>query len=351
MRDKSKRVVGPVSVSPRSLWSNSYFLRRACYLLVPLALLILVFPGPASAQNNYAIWGEVKITGDTTDSSAPTGATIVLSRVGTGEVGRQNVSSGGRYRFTNLNDGDYDIAVEAEGREMTRVRLNILRGALAPFYGFRQDFEFAWKSRATNSPASVIAAADAYLRSPQNEGLFQKAQDTIARKKYEQAVDFLKQLLDSDKADFQAWTLIGTVYRVQEKPADAEQAFLTAIETKPTFALAFLNLARLRMTQRKFEETIDPLTRLIELQPQSAEANLMLGEAYLQVKKGSKAIGYLNEAARLGKPEAHLRLGWLYNAAGMKDKAAIEYTEFLKKMPDYPDRKKLEEYISASKKS
>lgn len=323
-----------------------------CFLLLLVALMTFVFPGKATAQNsNYSIWGEVRITGGASDSSAPTGATIVISRVGTGEVGRQNVSSGGRYRFTNLSEGDYDITVEAEGREITRVRLNILPGTLAPFYGFRQDFEFSWKTRSTDSPASVISAADAYTRSAANQALYQKAQDTIARKKYDQAIDLLKQILESDKADFQVWTLMGTVYGVQEKPADAEKAYLTAIETKPTFALALINLGRLRMAQRKFEEAVETLTRMVELQPQSGEANVMLGEAYLQLKKGSKAIGYLNEAARLGRPEAHLRLGWLYNAAGMKDKAAVEYTEFLKKVPDYPDRKKLEEYIGASKKS
>jgi len=76
-----------------------------------------------------------------------------------------------------------------------------------------------------------------------------------------------------------------------------------------------------------------------------------MGECYLQVKKGSKAIPYLNEAAKLGRPEAHLRLGWLYNAAGMKDKAAIEYEEYLKKNPDYPDKNKLKDYIQTNKKS
>jgi tetratricopeptide (TPR) repeat protein len=102
-----------------------------------------------------------------------------------------------------------------------------------------------------------------------------------------------------------------------------------------------------RSSLKRFEEAIDPLTRALELQPESGQINLMIGEAYLQIKKGSKAVPHLNEAARLGMPEAHLRLGWLYNAAGMKDKAVAEYQAFLKKKPDYPDRKKLEEYISA----
>jgi ribosomal protein S18 len=43
-------------------------------------------------------------------------------------------------------------------------------------------------------------------------------------------------------------------------------------------------------------------------------------------------------------------LATLYNAAGMKDKAASEYEQFLTKVPDYKDKKKLQEYISANKK-
>ena len=103
--------------------------------------------------------------------------------------------------------------------------------------------------------------------------------------------------------------------------------------------------------QKQFAEAIEPLSKAVELRPESAEANLLLGEAYLQTKKGSKAVGYLNAAATLGKPEAHLRLATLYNAAGLKEQAATEYEEFLKKQPDYPERKKLQQYISANKKT
>jgi hypothetical protein len=53
----------------------------------------------------------------------------------------------------------------------------------------------------------------------------------------------------------------------------------------------------------------------------------------------------------LGKVEAHLRLAALYNAVGLKDKAAAEFQEFLKKKPDYPERKRLEQYIARNKKS
>jgi len=48
--------------------------------------------------------------------------------------------------------------------------------------------------------------------------------------------------------------------------------------------------------------------------------------------------------------EVHLWLALLYNGAGMKDKAASEYDSFLKKRPDYSDKKKLEKYIADNKK-
>jgi tetratricopeptide (TPR) repeat protein len=102
--------------------------------------------------------------------------------------------------------------------------------------------------------------------------------------------------------------------------------------------------------QKKFDAAIEPLTEAVKSLPASADANYLLGEAYLQIKKGSKAVPYLTEAAKLGKTDAHLRLALLYNGAGMKDKAAVEYEQFLKKNPDYKDRKALEQYISENKK-
>jgi Tfp pilus assembly protein PilF len=52
----------------------------------------------------------------------------------------------------------------------------------------------------------------------------------------------------------------------------------------------------------------------------------------------------------MGMADAHLRLAALYNAVGMKDKAAAEYEEFLKKRPDDPEKQQLQAYITANKK-
>ena len=317
--------------------------------LVLFVLVVLMMPPAALSQSGYTLWGDVKIDDSKAEHAGPSSVTVVLYDQSTKIVGRQTIGSRGRYRFTNLRVGEYDIAVEANGNEITRLRLN-LNGN--PTSDVRQDFDFEWKEKpaARNNPG-VISAGDFYDRPAANKLLFEKAHASVEKKDYANAVRLLTEIVEKDKNDFQCWTLLGTLYLVQEKPDDAEKAYLTAIELKPTYALPLINLGRFRITQKKFDEAVDLLTRAVTLQPQSPDANLLLGEAYLRLKKGSKAIPYLNEAGKLGNIQAHLDLGWLYNAAGLKDKAVVEYEEVLKKKPDYSDRKKLEQYISENKKN
>lgn len=313
-----------------------------------LLLMTFVTQPPAMGQSGYTLWGDVKVDDSKAATPGPSSVTIILYDESTKIVGRQTVGNRGRYRFTNLRGGDYDLAIEANGSEITRLRLTIT-GTTSDI---RQDFDFEWKEKSGGRPnsAGVVSAADFYDRPAVNKPLFEKAHTAVEKKDYTNGIKLLNEVLENDKNDFQAWTLLGTLYLVQEKRDDAEKAYRNAIEIKPTYALPFINLGKLLLTEKKWDEAVDPLTRAVDLQPQSPDANLFLGEAYLHLKKGSKAIPYLNEAGKLGKIEAHLDLGWLYNAAGMKDKAVVEYEEVLRKKPDYADRKKLEQYISENKK-
>jgi|KBSSwiStaDraftv2_1062776.scaffolds.fasta_scaffold24558_2 tetratricopeptide (TPR) repeat protein len=324
--------------------------------VIPFITLILVLAGiqlfapSAMAQGSLTIFGDVRITSDG-NTIVPKDVLLLLRRVPDGEVGRQMVSSRGRYRFTNLKEGEYEIIAEAEGKEIGRlsqIRIGGMTLSNSP-YGYQNDLEIRWRPAAAQPVAGVISAADVYERPAATKSLFAKAEEAVAKKKYDQAATLLKQVVAADKADFQAWTALGTVYFAEEKFDDAQQAYQQAITAKPDSPRAHYNLGRLLSSQKKYPEAIESLEKSVELQPTSGDANMLLGEAYLQVKKGSKAIPHLNEAANLGHPEAHLRLGWLYNAAGMKDKAALEYEEYLKKNPEYPEKNKLKEYITANK--
>jgi Tfp pilus assembly protein PilF len=322
-------------------------------ILASLFALVALLSGTALAQGGRTLFGDIRITGED-NNLVPKEVTLILRRAPDGEVGRQTVSSRGRYRFTNLINGEYEIVIEVDGKEIGRMTPIFMRDrdlSNSP-YGFQVDLDFKWKPGSSATPAGgVISAADVYERPAATRSQFQKAEDLVGKKKYDQAADLLKQIVETDKNDFQAWNALGTIYYAQQKLDEAENAYSKAVEVHPDSPRAQLNLGRVRSSHKKFEEAVEPLTKAVELQPTSGDANYFLGECYLQLKKGSKAIPYLNDAAKLGRPDAHLRLGWLYNAAGMKDKAALEYEEYLKKNPDYPERHKLKEYIAANKKS
>ena len=312
---------------------------------LPIVLCLITLTAPAiQAQGGQTLFGEVKV--DNTDKSSPLQSIyVILYRDGGGEIGRQSVSNRSRYRFINLLKGEYQLAVEVDNNEIARLRIVITELSPSP-YGFQQDLILALKPRAASKPG-VLAAADLYNRSGPNKSRFGKAQQLIDKKQYEEAAAMLQQIVENDKLDFQAWTLLGIVRFVQVKFDEAEQAYLSALNARPTYGLALINLGKVQAAKKNYEAAIGSLSRAVEAQPQSADANFLLGEVLIQSGQPTKAIPYLNEAVKLGRPEGHLHLGWVFNAAGRKDKAAVEYEEFLKKKPDYSDRKRLENYIAS----
>jgi tetratricopeptide (TPR) repeat protein len=328
------------------------------FVLLALSLVAVFDSSLISAQDRrsqlggntgvHTLFGDFQVDESKAGSSKPLLYEVVLYNVGGTPVARQFVSSKGRYQFRDLANGQYELAVLLEGEEIGRTRVEIM----SLFKNdFRQDLSLEWRPPANVSakPGSV-SAADFYRRTTSNEKLFNKAREFTDQKRYDEVIAAFHGLLAVDPKDFQAWSELGTVYLLKENYQESENAYLKAISERPTFFLALMNLGRLRTLRKNFEGAVDPLTEAVKVNPKSSEANYLLGEAYLQLRKGSKAVGYLDEAAKLGRAEAHLRLATLYNAAGLKDKAAAEYEQFLKKQPNYQDRKKLEKYIADNKK-
>lgn len=212
----------------------------------------------------------------------------------------------------------------------------------------RQDLELRWKGGACPSLGTVSVDSD--NRSNQNRNLYDKAMKEISNNKLPKATATLRSLVEADPKDYAAWNELGMVYFVQKDLEAAANSYAKAIELKPDYVTAHVSLGRVRLAQKQNDVAITVLETALKADPKSASANYFLGEAYLALKKGSMAVNYMNEALKLdpvGMANAHLRLATLYNLAGYKDRAALEYNEFLKKKPDYPEAQKLRDYILA----
>jgi len=348
--------------------------RAKLSLLLLIALLVLSMPSWAMAQhfrasiNDFSsqgrgrseppgagntIYGDFKVDDSKVSGPKPENFTIFLYTTAHIVIARETVSNRGRYRFVNVQNGEYYIVVEVEGVEIARIPLRMDQVRVTDI---RRDIELEWRGNPVagdpNKGGATVATGYG-ARTPANQALFDKALDAIKKNDAKQAITLLNQIVSADGKDFEAWTELGTLYFKQEKLGDAEKAYQRALTERPNTLLTLLNLGKLRISQKNFESAIEVLSKAVEVEAQSADANFFLGEAYLQVKKGSKAVGYFTEAIRLdpiGKAEAHLRLAALYRAAGVKDRAVAEYEQFLAKKPDYPDKKMIQQYISENKK-
>jgi tetratricopeptide (TPR) repeat protein len=317
--------------------------RRAAHT----ALLVCLLACGALAQGGrgHTLWGDLKVDESQAEGHKPLSYDIILYNEASNIVSRQSVPAGGRFRFYDLPNGRYNLAVEVEGAEVARIRVELL----SIFKNdFQQDISLGFRAPRGSGPGTV--SANAYKRKAAAQKLYDRGGEALTAKRYADAVPLFEQVVAADAQDFEAWLELGTARLFQEKLDEAEQAYARAAEAKPDLPLPLVNLGRLRSMRKNFDGAVEALTKAVALKPPSADANFLLGEAYLQLKKGSKAVPVLEEAARLGRADAHLRLATLYNAVGLKDRAAAEYEQYLSKKPDAPDRKKLEEYVKENKK-
>jgi Tfp pilus assembly protein PilF len=296
----------------------------------------------ATNPNKTNISGKVTLVGF--DTSQPIPAIFVSAVVNGATVDRRRATDSGNYYIPGIPRENVIVIVEVNGEEVGRQQLMpSIMGSV------RQDFVVnagQWKN--AGAKTGVVSAKNLYPRSEENEKLFDKALSAAKDKKKDTAIKIFKQIIDNDPKDFVSRTELGTLYYLDEKFAEAEKSYTGALEQKPDFILALINLGKLYLAQKQAEKAIPVLTKAVEIEPASADLQQVLGEAYLDIKKGSRAVIYFYEALRLApieKAEIHLRLAALYHGAGLKEKAVEEYKQFLQKVPNHPNKEKIEKYI------
>ncbi len=330
---------------------------RRCFFSIIFATVILAsfanaqvddvsqvtgLPIPIGAS---VIYGQVMIRDVPRNERRPT--IVVYLRNGGAQIDKYQANDQGYWYFLRTPIDGHTLNFEIDGIEVGRT---IIAGGISN--RFRQDIELDWNQvKGFSKPASstgVVSARDRYERTPDSETALQKALTAIREKRDDEAFKLLAAVVEKDPKDYNAWMFIGTIHYSAKRNDEARAAYKKALALKSDYFLANLNLGRLEVSQKQYDAAIASLLKAVETDPASADANHLLGEAYLQNKKGSFAVGYLNKAIELApieKAELHLRLAALYNGAGLKDRAALEYKAFLGKVKEHPDRAKFEQYV------
>ena len=294
------------------------------------------------AQVPY-VFGRVRLKNSRAGSKLPR---IVVSVADSKDrADRLALGDSGNYCFKRRGSGG-TLLVEVDGVE-------VARRTLAPFGAAqqREDFEIEVGSERSPAVPGTLSAKFSHPRNEKTEDLYKQAAEAEKNRDLKSAADLLFKVVSFDPKDFIAWAKLGTIYFEMERYDEAEAALRKSIQLKPEYTAAWINAGKLRVARKQPEAAIEVFKHVVEVEPTNARAFQLLGEAYIQTKQGSLGANALKEALRLdpiGMAECHLLLGRLYDLAGAKEMASKEFSQFLQKVPDYPEKKKLESYIKSN---
>ncbi len=331
-------------------------------LLCALIPVLCASPGLAqtfevnAGLSSCTVYGTLKIT--TRDESRLPSSFVVALQPDTSvmtsiaqarRTDSVHVKNRGAYRFDKIPRGNWLLIVFAEDRAIYRYYLKLEPNSPTEN---EVDLVFGWDNE-TPPNARGVSSTDFYARKQPNTALFDQATAARMNKDYAKAAKLLRTVVNADPKDFEAWTDLGTVLFQQGNKPEAEKAYKQALAENPSYPVALLNYGKLQYDQKDYDLSIQTLSQLVVTHPESAEAHRFLGEAYLRIKKGSRAASELQEAVRLDpehQAEAYLSLGALYHAADLKDRAAEVYAKYLVLKPDCPNSAELRKYIQSQKK-
>lgn len=365
---RSQAASGAPAVRGTDLKAPARRRRRLLRAALAAAFVYAAFVAPtqgARAQiggsgGPHSIYGDFKVDESKAGGMVPISFVLVLMTDTGNVVERQSVMNETRYRFLGLREGNYDIIVENAGMPVVSIRVQLFAMRKTEF---KQDILLEWDRLPVGKPnpkkkSGTVSVADSYERTPANRALFEKASSAMRnasgdKTKYQEAATLLRKIVEADPKDYLAWTDLGTMLFALGDMEGAEHSYTRALSERPDLLTAAVNLGRLRISGKNYDKAVEVLKPAVEKHTQSADANYLLGEAYLQTGKYEEAATHFNEALRLdpqGRADAHVRLAMLHDAAGRRDKAAEELEQFIAKRPDHPDRKKFELYVNQNKK-
>jgi tetratricopeptide (TPR) repeat protein len=259
----------------------------------------------------------------------------------------------GRFSFTGLRRGIYQLTAEGDDQtfETTRVNAEISAYGTAP-QSFTQNIQLRLKTGKAVQAASVLSAdlADPNLPAGARQE-YEKGVRDARDNKAEKAMTHFKEAVTLYPAFYIAQVALAEQYSKLKRDADALATYEEAIKTKPDRAAAYVGLGILFVKQKNFSEALAPLRRSLEIDKQSATPYLYLGYSEMMIGDYKSSETNLLKAYEIGKPTvAHIYLANLYEQMREPEKAIEQLQSFLRENPDSSNSAQIREAIEKLKK-
>lgn len=300
------------------------------------ALLFLVVPSIFAQRERdtytgnsltFEITGEVRLS----DNGGPAQSVPVrLERFSGGLIDQIETDSRGRFRFPNLQRGYYKVVVIAPGYKPVHQDAD-----LQVLFRIYLLIELTTdKPRGGGGLPLLTDVIDARIPAAARED-FENGRAALRRKNYKEAIASLEKAVLGYSNFFEANFLLGSALMDLKEWEKAEKPLQRAVEIKPENAAATIALGEVYWRQKRHADAEQTLRDGLKLDQKNWHGQFTLGRLYWDMGEVVKAGGPIGMTLQL-KPdlaEAHLLAGNILLRVNQRERALVEYREYLKLAP------------------
>ena len=160
------------------------------------------------------------------------------------------------------------------------------------------------------NPSKYIIQSEKQEIAQQNElnALLGEAYSQMQENNLNGAEKTLHLLLRNTPYNSNALLLLGNIFFMQEKYAEAEETYTKLIKHSPPKAINYNNLGQTLAMQEKYFDAVMNFKKAIELDPNSYYAHLNLAEVYIKINRKKLAIAELKKAFELQKKHGSISI-------------------------------------------
>ena len=274
----------------------------------------------------FEVSGEVRGEGGVAVPSVP----VRLERFSGGLIDQIVTDNRGHFRFPNLQRGYYRVIVNTPGFRPAQQDADLQ--VLARVY---LVFELtADVSKSSTGMPLLIDVVDARVPAAAREA-FNNGRAALAKKSYKEAIAQLQQAIATYTNFFEAQLLLGIAYMDLREWDNAEKAMQHAVEIKSDSGPALIYLGEIYWRQKRYPDAEQTLQEGLKLDEKSWHGQFTLGRLYWDMGEVAKAGGPIGKTLQL-KPdlaEAHLLAGNILLRVNQRERALVEYREYLRLAP------------------
>jgi len=161
------------------------------------------------------------------------------------------------------------------------------------------------------------------------------AQGKAPKESLRKAIEHLEALIRINPGDTDSWLALGRLYRMNNQPAKAEEAFKKILNADPNSKSGLASLAQLYFEQGDYDQAVDLLKRVPESEMDPSTLG-MLAYAYSQVRDYANAVSTYEKALAGDPDNQDIRRAYAdaLVGAGKSAEARAELEKVLKADPE-----------------